>query len=161
MLSLSAMLSAMLSGANDLVAIYRWGRRLTPKGLAMLGIERGRAPCHATCHYVFRAIAAADLERALGTLVAGDGPGLTPHRAHRALSRAHWQIEHRLFRVGDGTFAEDACRVRTARRPQGPGPSARCRPHLDPQAPAQTQTRPRGLRRQPKGRHPRHYASMN
>jgi hypothetical protein len=67
-------LAAMLSGANDLMAIYRWGRRLTPKGLAMLGIERGRAPCHATYHYVFRAIAAADLERALGTLVAGDGP---------------------------------------------------------------------------------------
>jgi hypothetical protein len=67
-------LAAMLSGANDLMAIYRWGRRLTPKGLAMLGIERGRAPCHATYHYVFRAIAAADLERALGTLAAGDGP---------------------------------------------------------------------------------------
>lgn len=67
-------LSAMLSGANDLMAIYRWGRRLTPKGLSMLGIEHGRAPCHATYHYVFRAIAAADLERALGTLVAGDGP---------------------------------------------------------------------------------------
>lgn len=67
-------LAAMLSGANDLMAIYRWGRRLTPKGLAMLGVERGRAPCHATYHYVFRAIAAADLERALGTLVAGDGP---------------------------------------------------------------------------------------
>ena len=67
-------LAAMLSGANDLMAIYRWGRRLTPKGLAMLGIECGRAPCHATYHYVFRAIAAADLERALGTLVAGDGP---------------------------------------------------------------------------------------
>lgn len=67
-------LAAMLSGANDLMAIYRWGRRLTPKGLAMLGIERGRAPCHATYHYVFRAIAVADLERALGTLVAGDGP---------------------------------------------------------------------------------------
>jgi hypothetical protein len=64
----------MLSGANDLMAIYRWGRRLTPKGLAMLGMERGRAPCHATYHYVFRAIAAADLERALGALLAGDGP---------------------------------------------------------------------------------------
>lgn len=62
--------AAMLSGANDLRAIYRWGRRLTPKGLSMLGIERGRAPCHATYHYVFRSIAAADLERALGVLVA-------------------------------------------------------------------------------------------
>ena len=52
--------AAMLSGANDLRAIYRWGRRLTPKGLQMLGIDRGRAPCHATYHYVFRSIAAAD-----------------------------------------------------------------------------------------------------
>jgi Transposase DDE domain len=55
----------MLSGANDLMAIFRWGRRLTPKGLAAFGIGRGRAPCHATYHYVFRSIAAADLERAL------------------------------------------------------------------------------------------------
>src|SRR4051812_22047723 len=66
--------AAMLSGANDLCAIYRWGRRLTPNGLAMLGIERGRAPCHATYHYVFRSLSAADLERALGALVAEDGP---------------------------------------------------------------------------------------
>lgn len=54
--------AAMLSGANDLRGIYRWGRRLTPKGLAMLGIERGRAPCHATYHYVFRSISAEDLD---------------------------------------------------------------------------------------------------
>src|SRR3954451_13234459 len=58
-------LAAMLSGANDLLAISRWGRRLTPKGLAAFGISRGRAACHATEHYVFRSIAAADLERAL------------------------------------------------------------------------------------------------
>src|SRR3954468_6525637 len=45
-------LAAMLSGANDLMAIFRWGRRLTPKGLAAFGIDRGRAPCHATYHYV-------------------------------------------------------------------------------------------------------------
>lgn len=66
--------SAMLSGANDLRSIYRWGRRLTPKGLQMLGIARGRAPCHATYHYVFRSLSAADLERALGALVTEDGP---------------------------------------------------------------------------------------
>jgi hypothetical protein len=66
--------AAMLSGANDLRAIWRWGRRLTPKGLSMLGIERGRAPCHATYHYVFRSISAADLERALGVMVRGAGP---------------------------------------------------------------------------------------
>src|SRR5215208_5618002 len=58
-------LAAMLSGANDLMAIFRWGRRLTPKGLAAFGIGHGRAPCHATYHYVFRSIAVAALERAL------------------------------------------------------------------------------------------------
>ena len=66
-------LAAMLSGANDLRAIFRWGRRLTPKGLEMLGIERRRAPCHSTYHYVFRSICVEDLERALGVLV-GSGP---------------------------------------------------------------------------------------
>lgn len=65
-------LAAMLAGANDLLAIHRWGRRLTPKGLAALGITRGRAPCHATYHYVFRSIRAEDLERVLrGLVVAG------------------------------------------------------------------------------------------
>jgi hypothetical protein len=69
-------LAAMLSGANDLAAIYRWGRRLTPKGLAAFGITRRRAPCHSSYHYVFRALAASDLERALNGLVhAGDGLG--------------------------------------------------------------------------------------
>jgi hypothetical protein len=34
-----------------------------------------------------------------------------------ALARAHWQIENRLFRVRDGTFAEDACRVRSGNAP--------------------------------------------
>lgn len=33
------------------------------------------------------------------------------------LARDHWQVENRLFRVRDGTFAEDACRVRTGNAP--------------------------------------------
>jgi hypothetical protein len=33
------------------------------------------------------------------------------------LARAHWQVENRLFRVRDGTFAEDQCRVRTGNAP--------------------------------------------
>jgi hypothetical protein len=68
-------LCAMLSGANDLMAIFRWGRRLSPKALAALGIDKKRkkAPCHATYHYVFQSIAADDLVRALGTLVKVDG----------------------------------------------------------------------------------------
>jgi predicted transposase YbfD/YdcC len=68
-------LAAMLSGANDLRAIFRWGRRLTPKSLEMLGIDRGKAPCHATYHYVFQSIAAEDLERALRGMVPAGGLG--------------------------------------------------------------------------------------
>jgi predicted transposase YbfD/YdcC len=68
-------LAAMLSGANDLRAIFRWGRRLTPKSLEMLGIKRRRAPCHACYHYVFQSISAVDLERALGRIVPAGAPG--------------------------------------------------------------------------------------
>lgn len=64
-------LAAMLSGANDLRAIFRWGRRLSPKALQALGVDpkRKAAPCHATYHYVFQAISADDLAKALGSLV--------------------------------------------------------------------------------------------
>ena len=41
---LAIAICAMLAGANDLRAIFRWGRRLTPEALALFGIER--APCH-------------------------------------------------------------------------------------------------------------------
>jgi DDE_Tnp_1-associated/Transposase DDE domain len=71
-------LCAMLSGANDLMAVFRWGRRLSPKALQALGIDKKRkkAPCHATYHYVFQSISADDLSKALGSLVAsGDGLG--------------------------------------------------------------------------------------
>ena len=68
-------LCAMLSGANDLMAIFRWGRRLSPKALQALGVDRKRrkAPCHATFHYVFQSIDADDLAKALGTLVKVEG----------------------------------------------------------------------------------------
>lgn len=75
---LAIALCAMLAGANDLMAIFRWGRRLSPKALQALGVDkkRRRAPCHATYHYVFQSISAADLATALGHLVeAGDGLG--------------------------------------------------------------------------------------
>jgi hypothetical protein len=56
------------------MAIFRWGRRLSPKALQALGVDpkRKRAPCHATYHYVFRSISANDLTKALGVLVATD-----------------------------------------------------------------------------------------
>jgi len=67
-------LCAMLSGANDLMAIFRFGRRLSPKALQALGVDKKRrkAPCHATYHYVFQSIAADDLAKALGSLVKVD-----------------------------------------------------------------------------------------
>lgn len=68
-------LAAMLAGANDLLAIARFGRRLSPKALQALGVDKKRkkAPCHATYHYVFQSIAAEELKAALGTLVTTDG----------------------------------------------------------------------------------------
>jgi Transposase len=64
-------LSAMLSGANDLMAVFRWGRRLPPEALRALGLER--APCHATYHYFFKALDVAAAERVLGAWVRGTG----------------------------------------------------------------------------------------
>lgn len=66
-------LAAMLAGANDLLAIHRFAKRLSPKALEALGITRRRAPAHATLHYVFRGLAAADLEAALRGLVRAPG----------------------------------------------------------------------------------------
>jgi hypothetical protein len=66
----------MLASANDLLAIHRFGRRLSVKSLETLGINRGGPPTHATLHYVFRQIAAHDLERALrGVVTTAEGLG--------------------------------------------------------------------------------------
>jgi len=63
---------AMLAGANDLRAIFRWGRRLKPEALHLLGIEDGKAPCHATYHYVFKSLDAGALAATLGKFALGD-----------------------------------------------------------------------------------------
>jgi hypothetical protein len=65
-------LTAMLSGANDLRAIFRWGRRLPPEGLFLLGLRR--APCHAMYHYFFKALDVVAAERVLGEWARGSGP---------------------------------------------------------------------------------------
>ena len=66
---LAIAICAMLAGANDLRAIFRWGRRLTPEALALFGIER--APCHATYHYVFKSLDGDALAKALGAFARG------------------------------------------------------------------------------------------
>ena len=73
---LAIAIAAMLAGANDLRAIFRWGRRLKPEALALFGI--GRAPCHATYFYVFRSLDGDALARALAASRAG--------RARRGIS---------------------------------------------------------------------------
>lgn len=64
-------IGAMLAGANDLRAIFRWGRRLKPEALRLLGIADGKAPCHATYHYVFKSLDGDALARTLGTFARG------------------------------------------------------------------------------------------
>lgn len=71
---LAIAVAAMLAGANDLRAIFRWGRRLRPEALALFGLTR--APCHATYHYVFRSLDGDALAKAFGTFARGNGePG--------------------------------------------------------------------------------------
>jgi hypothetical protein len=65
-------IAAMLAGANDLIAIFRWGRRLKPEALFLFGIDDGVAPCHATFHYFFKSLDADALAAALGKFALGD-----------------------------------------------------------------------------------------
>ena len=68
---LTIVLAAMLSGSNDLLSVFRWGRRLSPKALHALGVpeKRQKAPCHATYHYVLKNIPLDELSAALGVLI--------------------------------------------------------------------------------------------
>ena len=61
-------LAAILAGANDLRAIFRWGRRLTPEGLLAFGIGGRQAPCH----YFFAALDGEALSRTLGRYALGE-----------------------------------------------------------------------------------------
>ena len=71
---LAVAIAAMLAGANDLRAIFRWGRRLKPEALALFGLEK--APCHSQWFYFFRSLDADALSRTLGAFaLAGAEPG--------------------------------------------------------------------------------------
>ena len=65
-------LAAMVAGADDLMAIFRWARRLPPEALLQFGL--GQAPCHATHHYFFKALDIAATEQVLGVWARGDTP---------------------------------------------------------------------------------------
>jgi hypothetical protein len=72
---LTVSIAAMLAGADSLIAIFRWGRRLRPEALTLLGFEDGIAPCHATYHYVFQSLDGDALSRILGAFAQGDAAG--------------------------------------------------------------------------------------
>lgn len=72
---LSLSIAATLAGADSLIAMFRWGRRLRPEALRLLGFEDGVAPCHATFHYVFQSLDADALSRVLGAFALGDANG--------------------------------------------------------------------------------------
>ena len=78
-------IAAMLAGANSLISIFRWGRRLRPEALHLLGFEDGNAPCHATYHYVFLSLDGDALARVLGRFALGDAAALatSPSTARR------------------------------------------------------------------------------
>lgn len=71
---LAIALAAMLAGRTGLAGVARWGRKLTPKGLEAFGIQRKKAPCHATYHNVFKGLDIDALEAALARWVRGDSP---------------------------------------------------------------------------------------
>ena len=68
---LAITLAAMLAGRKNLASIARWGRKLTRKGLEAFGIDRAKAPCHATYHNVFKGLDVDALEAALSRWVCG------------------------------------------------------------------------------------------
>lgn len=69
-------LGAVLAGRTSLAGIARWGRGLSARQLRAFGVDRDRAPCHATYHYVFKRLDVVALEQVLGDWVAsGSGEG--------------------------------------------------------------------------------------
>jgi hypothetical protein len=72
---LTLSIAAMLAGADSLISIFRFGRRLRPEALRLLGFADGAAPCHATYHYVFQSLDGEALSRILGAFALGDTKG--------------------------------------------------------------------------------------
>ena len=55
----------MLSGARSLYAIAQWGRLQEPSVIKALGFTRGKTPCVATLHLLFKDLDIAYFEQAL------------------------------------------------------------------------------------------------
>jgi len=74
---LALLIAGMICGKHSLRAIARWGRRLSPEQLQLIGINRLSSPSQATIHNLLVRLKASDLEAALGKWVqafADEGP---------------------------------------------------------------------------------------
>jgi hypothetical protein len=71
---LALVLAGLLAGRTSLAGIARWGRSLSSDLLRQFGIERKKAPCHATYHYVLKGLKVEALEKSLGQWVGGSDP---------------------------------------------------------------------------------------
>lgn len=71
---LGVVLGGVLAGRTSLAAIARWGRDLSGDELKQFDIERDKAPCHSTYHYVLKDLKVDGLEESLGQWVGQGGP---------------------------------------------------------------------------------------
>jgi hypothetical protein len=106
---LSLSIAAVLSGADSLLAIFRWGRRLPPEALKVLGFPGGVAPCHATYHYVFQSIDGDALARCLGSFALGGGTARHIAIDGKSLRGSRRHDAHALHVVS--AFAAELCIV--------------------------------------------------
>lgn len=68
---LALIVAGMMCGKQSLRAIARWGRRLSPEQLRIVGIERPSSPSQATMHNLLVRLDPTSLETALGKWVRG------------------------------------------------------------------------------------------
>ena len=66
--------AAMLAGRRDQLGIVRWGRRLSPETLGIIGIHRSRVPAPSVWCELFQDLDVTALERGLGGWVSGAAP---------------------------------------------------------------------------------------
>lgn len=176
--------AAMLSGANDLLSICRWGKRLTPKALEMLGsIADARPAIRPITIFSNRSRRRTWSGRWAGlcwprdrsvmspSTAGGCAAGRLRHNLHctrghgrRSLARPRPRPladREQALPCPRRNLAEDACGVRSGNAPRSPRASARrfALPH--PKTQPQNQTRSRGFRRQPKGCNPSGHQLMN
>ena len=72
---LSLAVCAMLCGARSLYAIAQWGRDHGAPAGELLGFSRGKTPCVATFHRVFKDLDVDAFEAVLGEWLINSGPG--------------------------------------------------------------------------------------